>query len=346
MTLLNAPDLIGEAPIFLDALSHASASALLNRPLLICGERGSGKELIAERVHFLSPRWERPFVKVNCAALSEDLLDAELFGSEAGAFTGAQKRRAGRFERANGGTLFLDEIPSASQRVQEKLLRVIEYGEFERIGGQETLKTDVRTIAAANVDLLAMAARGDFRADLLDRLSFDVVVSPPLRARQQDIPILAAYFANRIAAEVDKPYPGFTPDAISKLTDYRWPGNVRELKNAAERSCYRWLSADKEGPIDSVVINPFAGTSLPLTLTENSSNLDTDYTSLPDDAASISAISQSNFPFDLRDHLNTVEKTIVADTLKHFHGSQKKAGDALGLNYNQIRGLVRKHTLS
>ena len=182
-------DFIGESAAFLDALTHASAAAALDRPLLIAGERGVGKELFAGRIHFLSPRWEGPLVKVNCAALSEELLESELFGHEAGAFTGAQKRHIGRFERAAGGTLFLDEIPSASLRVQEKLLRVIEYGEFERLGGDKTLHTDVRIVAAANVNLAALAEKGRFRADLLDRLAFDVIAAPPLRDRKEDIPL-------------------------------------------------------------------------------------------------------------------------------------------------------------
>ena len=149
----NLPELIGQAPAFLDALQHASEVAGIDRPILIYGERGSGKELFAGRIHFLSQRWDGPLVKVNCAAMNEELLESELFGHEAGAFTGATKRHLGRFERAEGGTLFLDEIPSASLRVQEKLLRVIEYGEYERVGGEETRNADVRIVAAANIDL-------------------------------------------------------------------------------------------------------------------------------------------------------------------------------------------------
>ncbi len=166
-------------------LAHVSRLAPLDRPILLAGERGTGKELVAGRLAFLSPRWDRPFIKLNCAALAELLLDAELFGHEAGAFTGAARRRAGRFELADGGTLFLDEIASAAPAVQEKLLRVIEYGTFERIGGSETLEVDVRVVAATNADLPALAAAGRFRADLLDRLAFDVVTLPPLRERER-----------------------------------------------------------------------------------------------------------------------------------------------------------------
>ncbi|MEO0398734.1 MAG: phage shock protein operon transcriptional activator [Pseudomonadota bacterium] len=343
--IATPPELIGAAPAFLDALAHASAAAALDRAILICGERGSGKELIAARVHFLSPRWEGPFVKVNCAALSEDLLDSELFGHEAGAFTGATKRRPGRFERADGGTLFLDEIPSASLRVQEKLLRVIEYGEFERIGGSETLTTDARVVAAANVDLPALAARGAFRADLLDRLSFDVIAAPPLRARRDDIPLLAAHFAAGLAAEIGAQHPGFTPQAMAQLVEHNWPGNVRELKNVAERSAYRWRTAEREGPIDEIILDPFATTKLPTDLnnavsSQKENSEDPPSTTAAHEPASAPAVT------DLREHLNEIERRAVEEALARANGSQKHAAEALGLNYNQIRGLVRKHQLS
>jgi transcriptional regulator with GAF, ATPase, and Fis domain len=172
-------------PGWLSAQEHVSRVATLERPILVIGERGTGKELIGERLHFLSKRWEGPFVKVNCAALSETLLDSELFGHERGAFTGATEQRKGRFELADGGTIFLDEIATASQQVQEKLLRVVEYGEFQRLGGSRVLTTNVRIVAATNADLPAMAEAGEFRSDLLDRLAFDVITLPPLRARKR-----------------------------------------------------------------------------------------------------------------------------------------------------------------
>ena len=174
------------------AISHV---APLSRPVLVIGERGTGKELMAARLHYLSPRWNQPFVKLNCGALPDSLLEAELFGHEAGSFTGAQKRRLGRFEMAHKGTLFLDEIANAPLNVQETILRVVEYGTFERIGGSETVQVDVRLVAAANMDLPAMAAAGKFRADLLDRLAFDVVTLPPLRARREDIAVVAEHVA-------------------------------------------------------------------------------------------------------------------------------------------------------
>ncbi len=327
--LRQPPDLIGQSPVFLDALAHASSAAGLDRPLLICGERGAGKELIAARIHFLSPRWEGPFVKVNCAALAEELLDSELFGHEAGAFTGAAKRHAGRFERAEGGTLFLDEIASASLRIQEKLLRVIEYGEYERVGGEATLRADVRVIAAANADLPAMAEKGEFRADLLDRLAFDVVNAPPLRARRDDVPLLAAHFAGAIARELGLASPGFTPQAMARLVAHDWPGNVRELRNAAERSVYRWLAANNPGPVDEVVIDPFASIAPP-----------------PDAAAPSAEKAPDPAGFDLRGELDALERKWVEDALAVHGGNQKRAAEHLRLSYDQLRGIIRKFGLN
>ena len=183
--------MLGESPAFLDLLEHASRVAAVNKPVLVIGERGTGKELIAARLHYLSPRWQAPLVKLNCATLTEALLETELFGHEAGAFTGAARRHVGRFEKANGGTLFLDELATVSLRVQEKILRAVEYGQFERVGGSETLTVDVRIVGATNGDLPAAVRAGQFRADLLDRLAFDVLTVPPLRVRPGDIMQLA-----------------------------------------------------------------------------------------------------------------------------------------------------------
>lgn len=334
------PELIGQSPPFLDALAHASSAAALDRPLLIVGERGSGKELIAGRIHFLSPRWEAPLIKVNCAALSQELLESELFGHEAGAFTGAQKRHIGRFERAEGGTLFLDEIASASLRVQEKLLRVIEYGEYERLGGETTLAADVRVIAAANVDLPGRAEQGKFRADLLDRLAFDVIAAPPLRARKSDIPLLAAHFASQFALELAEANPeihfeGFTPEAMAHFSAHDWPGNVRELKNAAERSFYRWISDGRAGPVGDVVIDAFDTNYGPLTIEATSQQ----------DIAATKPPASSAGAFDLRARLDAVEKQWTEDALAANGWNQKRAAEYLCLTYDQMRGLVRKHAL-
>ena len=247
---------IGEAECFVAMLAEVSALAPIARPVLVVGERGTGKELVAARLAFLSPRWDRPFLKLSCAALPDALLDSELFGHEVGAFTGAQRRRLGRFEQADGGTLFLDEIGTASPAVQEKLLRVLEYGRFERVGGGETVAVDVRVVAATNADLPAMVAQGRFRADLLDRLAFAVVTVPPLRARRDDIVRLAEHFATRMSAELGRrAFAGFAPAAERALLDHAWPGNVRELRNAVERSVA--LAARPERPLAELRLDPF-----------------------------------------------------------------------------------------
>lgn len=330
----SPPDLIGQSKVFLDALDHASRVAGIDRPVLVMGERGAGKELIAARIHFLSPRWDGPLIKLNCAAMNEELLESELFGHEAGAFTGATKRHQGRFERAEGGSLFLDEIASASLRVQEKLLRVIEYGEYERIGGEETRQADVRVIAAANIDLRVAAREGKFRADLLDRLAFDVVAAPPLRQRPDDIPLLAAHFATGAAADIGVAFPGFSPSATAQLKAHDWPGNVRELKNAAERAVYLWADHGADGPIETVVIDPFEAAFGAL-----GPERDVDLTGIEPPKTTPASVS------DLRAHLNSIEKTIAAEALAMNGDNQKKAAKALSLTYDQMRGIVKKHNL-
>ncbi|MEL6318577.1 MAG: sigma 54-interacting transcriptional regulator, partial [Pseudomonadota bacterium] len=269
----------------------------------------------------------------------EDLLDAELFGVEAGAFTGAVKRRAGRFERADGGTLFLDEIASASARVQEKLLRVIEYGEYERLGGTETLSCDVRVVAAANVNLAERAGRGDFRADLLDRLAFDVIAAPALRERLEDIPLLAAHFGARMAAEIEAEFDGFSASATEALLAHGWPGNVRELRNVVERAVYRWVADDETGPIDRLQLDPFAeGGAQAAELSDGSVGHNA-----PSSAAPLRAPSGA---YDFRDFMDREEKRLAAEALAAAGGSQARAARRLGLSYDQMRGLVRKHGLA
>ena len=335
------PDLIGQSKIFLDALDHASRIAMIDRPVLVMGERGSGKELFAARIHFLSTRWEGPFIKVNCAAMNEALLESELFGHEAGSFTGASRRHKGRFERAEGGSLFLDEIASASLAVQEKLLRVIEYGEYERVGGEETRKADVRIIAAANVDLRQLASEGKFRADLLDRLAFDVVAAPPLRDRKEDIPLLAAHFASLAAAELGMKFPGFSPEAAVALKSHDWPGNIRELKNAAERATFHWGEGDGDGLVTDIIIDPFERAFGPYR-----ANAPKREARAASPAPNFSHPPADRGSYDLREYLSELEKTIVADALVRHGGSQKRAAEALSLTYDQIRGIIKKHGLA
>ncbi|HUZ74425.1 MAG TPA: phage shock protein operon transcriptional activator [Stellaceae bacterium] len=329
--LPELPPLIGEDASFRAMLAHVSQLAPLDRPVLVVGERGTGKELIAARLALLSPRWDKPFLTVNCAALAESLLDSELFGHEAGAFTGAARRRLSRFELADGGTLFLDEIASASLAVQEKVLRVIEYGTFARVGGNDVLSADVRIIAAANVDLPALAAVGRFRSDLLDRLAFDVVTVPPLRARREDIPLLAEHFARLMTRALGRPYfAGFTPAAMAVLLAHPWPGNVRELKNAVERSVYRW--ARPQAPLDAITLDPFASPWRPAEAPMPAPAP----LSPPPEAA-------PGAPFLAR--VKDFERELLRAALAANANNQRRAAQALGLNYHQFRHYLRKHAL-
>ncbi|RAX04298.1 MULTISPECIES: phage shock protein operon transcriptional activator [unclassified Photorhabdus] len=323
-------NLLGEANSFIEILEQVSALAKLNKPVIVIGERGTGKELIARRLHYLSPRWQGPFISLNCAALNENLLDSELFGHEAGAFTGAQKRHQGRFERADGGTLFLDELATAPMQVQEKLLRVIEYGHLERVGGSQSLQVDARLICATNDNLPAMAAKGQFRADLLDRLAFDVVKIPPLRQRQQDIMLLAQHFAIQMCRELDLPlFPGFTDQARQQLQDYTWPGNIRELKNVVERSVYR--HGENSAQLDNIIINPFASTP---------------HFIANDDSNDLSSQLLPSLPVNLKQWQHDSERQLIALSLKESRFNQRKAAEKLRLTYYQLRGLMKKHDIN
>jgi psp operon transcriptional activator len=318
--------IIGESPAFVAMLEHVSRAATVDKPVLVIGERGTCKELVAARLHYLSARWDQPLVKLNCAALTESLLESELFGHEAGAFTGASRRHVGRFERAEGGTLFLDELATVPGRMQEKILRVIEYGEFERVGGSETLRADVRIVGATNEDLPALARDGRFRHDLLDRLAFDVVTVPPLRARPEDVLLLAEHFAVNITSELGRPFfPGFSREARRALLDHRWPGNVRELKNVVERSVYR--STPPDAPVDEIQFDPF----------ESPWRIGAPATALSD---------QPSEPTDLKQAVAALERRLVREALTANGHHQGKAADALGLTYHQFRGLLRKHGLT
>ncbi|MDU1874107.1 phage shock protein operon transcriptional activator [Citrobacter sp.] len=318
-------NLLGEANSFIEVLEQVSRLAPLDKPVLVIGERGTGKELIANRLHYLSTRWQGPFISLNCAALNENLLDSELFGHEAGAFTGAQKRHPGRFERADGGTLFLDELATAPMLVQEKLLRVIEYGELERVGGSQPLQVNVRLVCATNADLPRMVSEGTFRADLLDRLAFDVVQLPPLRERQSDIMLMAEHFAIQMCREIGLPlFPGFTAEAKETLLHYRWPGNIRELKNVVERSVYRHGTSDY--PLNEIVIDPFRRHAAPPLAQE------TRHTSV-------------TLPLDLREFQQQQEKEFLQTSLQQAKFNQKKAAELLGLTYHQLRALLKKHQI-
>lgn len=326
---LEPERLLGESPAFLKILEEASLVAPLDKPVLIVGERGTGKELIASRLHFLSNRWEGEYVKMNCAAISDTLLETELFGHEAGAFTGATKTHKGRFERAHGGTLFLDELATTSTLVQEKLLRVIEYGEYERVGGNRTLTCDVRLIAATNEDLPRLAAEGRFRSDLLDRLAFDVLTLPPLRHRESDIMLLAEHFAISMAKELDREFfPGFDESARDQLSSYQWPGNVRELKNVVERAVYRH---DSDEPVDSIVFDPFDSPHRPAGRAA-SDKQPTEKT-------------KTGLPVDLKASVQELEIELIEQAMQEAKHNQRKAAELLQLTYHQLRGYLKKYQL-
>jgi psp operon transcriptional activator len=328
--------MLGSATVFLDMLEQVSGAAPLNRPVLVIGERGTGKELISARLHYLSPRWERPFLTLNCAALGESLLEAELFGHEAGAFTGATRRREGFFERADCGTLFLDEIASASMAVQEKILRVVEYGEFQRLGSSTTIKVDVRLVAATNVDLPTEAANDRFRADLLDRLAFDVVTVPPLRERPGDIMLLARHFGLAMTQEMKRSvFPGFSQRAQRILETHSWPGNIRELKNVVERAVYR--AADPDQPIDRIILDPFESPFRPRNAPLRPAIQAT--SAAPEPSAHAPPLD----PYDFFAHIAAIEQEALKVALANCGGNQKRTAVHLGLAYHQLRNLLRKH---
>ncbi len=231
----EAYHLVGQSPAIQQVLNHVRKVAPTDSKVLITGESGVGKELVAYAIHQASPRAGQPFVKMNCAAIPEDLIESELFGSEKGAFTGATERRDGKFLQADGGTLFLDEVGDMSLRVQTKVLRVLQDGEFQRVGGNETLHADVRVIAATNKDLEKMVQSGKFREDLYFRLNVLPIHVPPLRERREDVPLLVAHFAERFCRRNNRRIPKFEPEVLRLLQGYAWPGNVRELQNLVER---------------------------------------------------------------------------------------------------------------
>ncbi len=322
------PEALGVSEAFFDFQQQLSQVAKIERPVLIIGERGTGKELAAARLHYLSQRWQGPLVALNCAALAESVLESELFGHEAGAFTGAVKRRMGRFEAAQGGTLFLDEIGLLSMTVQEKILRAVEYGVFQRVGGSSSVKVDVRIVGATNADLPALAEAGKFKRDLLDRLSFDVLYLPPLRARPEDIEFLARHFAASMVQELGlEGVPEFSDRAIASLNAYRWPGNVRELKNVVERSVYRTGSPR----IDRIEFNPFSspyGNSLSAESSDRR------------EAAKPSAADLSR---PLPERLRELELGSLKQALLESSYRQSEAAQRLGLTYHQFRNLYRKY---
>ena len=320
---------LGQSEVFLDFQERLSRVAPVDRSVLLIGERGTGKELAASRLHFLSKRWKGPFVTLNCATLSPTLIESELFGHEKGAFTGAAQRRPGRFEAADGGTLFLDEIGSIPLEAQEKILRVVEYGAFERVGSFRSVEVDVRIIGATNMDLSAMADREDFKRDLLDRLSFEVLFLPPLRCRGEDVMLLVNHFADRIAYELGRDeMVVFSENARNALEKYEWRGNIRELKNVVERAVYR----SDENVIDQIVFDPFKSPYVSINQEENR----VEFTAAAEHET-------EERPDPLKVAVKNLEIELIQKALISAHYNQKRAAEDMGLSYDQLRGLIRKY---
>ncbi|MFN3531207.1 MAG: sigma-54-dependent transcriptional regulator [Candidatus Brocadia sp.] len=307
----KSSELVGSTPQMQQIFRMIEDVAPSTASILILGETGTGKELIANAIHRLSDRANMPFVALHCAALSEGVLESELFGHEKGAFTGAIQSRKGRFEMADGGTLFLDEVGEMSLKVQVKLLRVLEKGEFERVGGEKTLKVDVRLIAATNRDLEKEVSEGRFREDLFYRLNVITIHLPPLRERKDDIPILSNFFVIKYTKKYKKEIDGFAAEAMDALCTYHWPGNVRELENVVERAvvlCKKNMISLEHLPKNIILNNEDVSTiKIPLGTT-----------------------------------LKEAEKEIIQKTLQMTHGSKKEAAKILGISSRKIEYKVKE----
>ena len=338
---------VGQSLAFLDAVERASRAAPLNRPVLVIGERGTGKELIAERLHHLSSRWSGPLVTMNCAALPENLIEAELFGHEAGSFTGAAKTRHGRFEEADGGTLFLDELATLSSPAQDRLLRAVEYGEVTRIGASKPITVDVRIVAATNEHLPRLVDEGRFRADLLDRLSFEVVTLPPLRARGRHSRCSPSISGGAWRSSSTGPTgPASRRARMAELEAYPWPGNVRELRNVVERAVYR--AEDPERPIDAIQFDPFASPWAPpsgevvrssrsIGRRRSRRRMPAAVAARPSPTASRPTISAARS--------TAYERALLEDALGRHRFNQRATAAALGLSYDQLRHALKRHKL-
>ena len=304
-------NVIGSSPKMQQVFKVVAQVAPSRATVLLSGESGTGKELIAAAVHHRSPRNDGPFVKLHCAALAESLLESELFGHERGAFTGAERRREGRFEQANGGTLFLDEIGDISAATQVKLLRVLQEHEFERVGGNQTIRVDVRVIAATNRDLRAMVADGRFREDLFYRLNVINITLPPLKERTSDIPALAMHFLRRYAEENAKKVDRFSDGALARLVGYTWPGNVRELENVVERAV---VLADGE-------------------------SIET--THLPPEV--VPASESRAAPLIPGSSMGDIERYAILTTLEAQGGSTSRAAEVLGISVRKIQYKLQEY---
>lgn len=309
---MSPPTVIYQSVRMQQLLQQARRYARSSASVLICGESGTGKELLAEQIHQASPRAERPYVTVNCAALPRDLVESELFGHEPGAFTGAAGRRQGRFELADQGTLFLDEIGELSVAAQPKLLRVLETGEFQRVGGSAALSANVRVVAATNRDLVREVSRGDFRGDLYHRLGVLLLKIPPLRERREDIPALVQHFVASYSSESAAAVRGVTPGVMRQLCAHDWPGNVRQLRNVLHRGC---ILAD--GPLIEQV--EFDDESLPV---EEEAPLPRELEVLP---------------------LREIEQQVILRRLQLFDGNRSRTAETLGVTTRTLRNKLSEY---
>ena len=311
-------NIIGRSPSMIKLLEMMSMIAPSEATVLITGESGTGKELIARSLHFNSPRREKSLVVVNCAAITETLLESELFGHEKGSFTGADKRREGRFKLADRGTIFLDEIGEMSPTMQAKLLRVLQEKEIQRVGGEETIHVDVRVIAATNRNMEAEVARGRFREDLFYRLNVMPLNVPPLRERREDIPLLAQHFMTKFAEKNRKTVKGFVPLAMDMLINYEWPGNVRELENAIERA------------VILLTGEHIAEQQLPLNITEK-------YPDLTEPT-----IPETRVTDGLRS-LEEIEREAIMETLKASGGNKAETARRLGITRKTLHNKLKNY---
>ncbi|HEX4404890.1 MAG TPA: sigma-54 dependent transcriptional regulator [Polyangia bacterium] len=320
----NFGAIVGDSPALRDVLTRVEQVASTSSTVLLRGETGTGKEMVARAIHINSAREGKPFVKVNCAALATGVLESELFGHEKGAFTGAVARRLGRFELADGGTLFLDEVGDLPQDVQVKLLRVLQEREFERVGGTDTIKVDVRVVSATHRDLERLIAAGEFREDLYYRLNVFPITLPPLRQRPTDIALLAEHFVQKYAQSAGKNVRGLDATAVAALTSYAWPGNVRELENVVERA-------------------------LILARTTELTAADLEFTRRPITAAVTEPAPQrageASGARSLQERLQEQERTAIVSAIDQAHGNIAHAARALGINRSTLYYRLRKHGL-
>jgi DNA-binding NtrC family response regulator len=313
--------------------------AATNASVLLLGETGTGKELIARAIHELSPRGTGPFVRVNCGALSESLLESELFGHVRGAFTGAVSNRAGRFEAAHTGTIFLDEINSTTPKLQVKLLRVLQEREFERVGDTETVRVDTRVIAASNRDLLDEVARETFREDLYYRLNVVPIVLPPLRARRDDIPLLVRHFLDHYNVENDRHVTRIQKDAADAMAKYHWPGNVRELQNVVERCV---VMADGDELTADLLPPALRGDRAAVPMPGRGGDLDSLARDLVEQGMTTAGPGDDNLFGRI---VSRVERELIAQMLAACDGVQLKAAARLGINRNTLRKKLLEHGL-